>query len=114
MEGVVERGAILGARWRLLAEASTALARSLDYKETLTNVVRLVVPKMADYAGIALLGGDGSLTWGYSAHCDPKKAALVGKLRAFQPQLAIENNPAAKALRSGKTQVVRNLDDAFL
>ena len=40
MEGVVERGAILGARWRLLAEASTALARSLDYKETLTNVVR--------------------------------------------------------------------------
>src|SRR6266567_1001685 len=51
MEGVVERGAILGAKWRLLAEASTTLARSLDYKETLTNVVRLVVPKMADYAG---------------------------------------------------------------
>jgi signal transduction histidine kinase len=114
MEGVVERGAILGARWRLLAEMSAALARSLDYKETLTNVVRLVVPKMADYAGIALLGDDGSLTWAYSAHCDPKKAALVGKLRAFQPQLAIESNPTAKALRSGKTQVIRNVDDAFL
>jgi signal transduction histidine kinase len=114
MEAVVERGAILGARWRLLAEASTVLARSLDYKETLTNVVRLVVPKMADYAGIALLDDGGSLTWGYSAHCDPGKAALVGKLRAFQPQLAMENNPAAKALRTGKTQLIRNVDDAFL
>src|SRR4051812_22856225 len=58
----LERGAILGARWRFLAEASTILERSLDYKETLTNVVRLVVPRIADYAGIALLDDDGSLT----------------------------------------------------
>src|SRR5688572_22762849 len=84
---VVERGAIIGARWRFLAEASTVLDRSLDYKETLTNVVQLVVPRMADYAAIALLGDDGSMTWGFSAHCDPAKEVLVGQLRAYQPQL---------------------------
>src|SRR6266568_6780484 len=71
------RAAISRARWRFLAEASTLLDRSLDYKETLANVVHLVVPSMADYAGITLLGDDGSLTWGYSAHRDPAKESLA-------------------------------------
>ncbi len=109
-----ERGAIRSARWRFLAEASAVLERSLDYKETLTNVVRLVVPRLADYAGIALLDDDGALTWAYSAHCDPGKEPLVGRLRAYQPQLTLENNPTAKALRSGETQVIQAVDDAFL
>jgi signal transduction histidine kinase len=110
----VERGAIIGPRWRFLAEASGLLDRSLDYQETLANVVRFVVPRIADYAIIALLGDDGSLTWGYSAHCDPTKEALVGRLRAYQPHLTTEHHPTAKALRSGETQVVGVVDDAFL
>jgi signal transduction histidine kinase len=110
---VVERGTI-GARWRFLAESSALLDRSLEYKETLTNVVRLVVPRIADYAGIALLGDDGSLTWGYSAHCDPTKEALVGRLRAYQPQVAIEDSPTAKALRTGETQFLPEVDEAML
>ncbi|MDQ3949085.1 MAG: GAF domain-containing sensor histidine kinase [Gemmatimonadota bacterium] len=110
----VARGAIIGARWRFLAEASAVLDRSLEYEETLTNVVRLVVPRIADYAVIALLADDGSLTWGYSAHCDPAKEALVGRLRAYQPRLTTENHPTAEALRSGETQVIDVVDDAFL
>jgi signal transduction histidine kinase len=109
-----ERGAILGARWRFLADASAILESSLEYKETLTNVVRLVVPRIADYAGIALLADDGSLSWAYSAHCDPAKEPLVGRLRAHQPQMSLENNPTAAALRSGETQVIQLVDDAFL
>jgi signal transduction histidine kinase len=110
----VERGAIIGARWRFLAEASGLLDRSLDYQETLANVVRFVVPRMADYAIVALLADDGSLTWGYAAHCDPAKEALVGRLRAYQPHLTTEHHPTAEALRSGETQVVDVVDDAFL
>jgi len=113
-DSVVERGAIIGTRWRFLAEASTALDRSLEYKETLTNVVRLVVPRVADYAGIALLGDDGALTWGYAAHCDPAKETLVGQLRAYQPQLTNENSPAAAALRTGETQFIRVVDETLL
>lgn len=111
---VLERGAISRARWQFLAEASTTLDRSLDYKETLTNVVQLVVPRMADYAAIALLGEDGSLNWGYSAHADPAKADLAAELRTYQPQLNLENNPHARMLRSGETQFVKVVDDAFL
>jgi signal transduction histidine kinase len=114
MEGVGERAAIIGARWRFLAEASAVLDRSLEYEETLANVVRLVVPRMADYAIVALLADDGSLTWGYSAHCDPSKEPLVGRLRAYQPHLTTEHHPTAEALRSGETQVVDVVDDAFL
>src|SRR5687767_14280985 len=88
----VERGAIIGPRWRFLAETSGLLDRSLDYQETLANVVRFVVPRIADYAIIALLADDGSLTWGYSAHCDPTKEALVGRLRAYQPHLSTEHH----------------------
>jgi signal transduction histidine kinase len=112
-ELVVERGTI-ATRWRFLAQASAVLDRSLDYKETLSNVVRLVVPRIADYAGIALLGDDGSLTWGYSAHCDPTKEALVGRLRAYQPQVTIEGNPTAKALRTGETQFMPDVDETQL
>ena len=111
---VLERGAIIGARWRFLAEASAVLDRSLEYEETLANVVRLVVPRIADYSIVALLADDGSLTWGYSAHCDPAKEPLVGRLRAYQPHLTTENHPTAEALRSGETQVVDVVDDRFL
>jgi signal transduction histidine kinase len=110
----LERGAIIGARWRFLAEASAVLDGSLEYQETLTNVVRLVVPRIADYAIVALLADDGALTWGYSAHCDPAKEALVGRLRAYQPHLTTENHPTAEALRSGQTRVVDVVDDEFL
>jgi signal transduction histidine kinase len=113
-EPALERGAIIRARWRFLAEASSELDRSLDYKETLTNVVHLVVPRMADYAAIALLGEDGSLKWAYSAHADPDKEDLAAELRTYQPQLNLENNPTARTLRSGETQFVKVVDDAFL
>ena len=112
--GVVERRAMHGARWRFLAQAGAILDRSLEYKETLTNVVRLVVPRIADYAAVSLLADDGTLTWAYSAHCDPTKDALVGRLQAYQPQLSVENDPTAEALRSGETQVIEVVDDASL
>jgi hypothetical protein len=60
MDGGSERSAILGPRWRFLARTSGLLDRSLDYEETLANVVRFVVPRMADFAVIALLAVDGT------------------------------------------------------
>ena len=90
------------------------LDRSLDYKETLANVVSLVVPSMADYAGITLLGEDGSLRWGYSAHRDAAKEDLARQLRTYQPELTVADNPHAKVLRSGETQAIYDVNEAFM
>lgn len=107
------RGAIDLPRWRFLAEASTALDRSLDYEETLRNVIELIVPAMADYSAIALVGDDGTLKWGYTAHGNPAKQHIAVELRGFQPQLGIVGNPTARALRDGETVVIHAVDDAF-
>jgi signal transduction histidine kinase len=69
---------------------------------------------MADYAGIALLGEDGTLTWGYSAHADASKANLAAQLRAYQPELTLANNPTAQSLHSAETLVINEVDEAFL
>src|SRR4029079_6635358 len=69
-------GAIAGSRWQFLAEASELLDASLEYQQTLANVVTLAVPRIADYAIIALLTEDGSLSWGWSAHRDPACGSL--------------------------------------
>lgn len=112
--GESERAAIIRGRWQFLAEASTLLDRSLDYQETIRNVVELVVPRMADFAAIALFTDDGSLRWGYSLHADTAKQGLADQLRTYQPQLTNEGNPTAEALRTGETQVIKVVDDAFL
>jgi signal transduction histidine kinase len=109
-----QRGAIIGPRWRFLAEASEILDSSLEYHETIANVVRLAVPRLADSATMVLLADDGSLTWGSSAHRDPNKAELVDRLRGYQPHLTTQGHPVAKALRSGHTQVVDEVGDAFM
>jgi len=109
-----ERAAIIRGRWRFLAEASALLDRSLEYQETIRNVVELAVPRMADFAAIALFADDGSLRWGHSSHADPAKKALADRMREYQPQLTIDANPTAAALRTGETQVIKAVDDAFL
>ena len=108
------RAAIIRARWHFLAEASALLDQSLDYQETIRSVVDLVVPRMADFAAIALFADDGSLKWGYSSHADPAKASVADQMRSYEPQLTIDGNPTERVLRTGETQVVKVVDDAFL
>src|SRR5205814_551806 len=112
--GKARRAAIIRGRWRFLAEASALLDRSLEYQDTVRNVVELVVPRMADFAAIALFADDGSLQWGYSLHADPAKRDLTAQMRSYQPQLTGEGNPTARTLRSGDTQVIKTVDDRFL
>jgi signal transduction histidine kinase len=108
------RGAIVGPRWRFLAEASELLDESLEYQQTLANVVALTVPRIADYSVIAVLTEDGSLGWGCSAHRDPAKAPIVARLHSYVPDLGTNSHPWAEAVRSGRTQVIKAVDDEYL
>lgn len=102
-----------GDAWRLLLRASAVLDRSVHYDETLSNIVRLAVPRIADYAALALPGDDGSLTWAASTHCNPDKEPLVGRLRGYRPRLGTKPDglPTTAPVRPW---LVRTIDDEML
>lgn len=108
------RRAILGSRWEFLAEAGALMEASLDYETTLTNVVQLSVPTVADYCTIGVLDDRGVVTWGSSAHRDPDKAELAEKLRTYSPDFGGSDHPGAIAILSGETQLINTVDEAFL
>ena len=105
---------MIGPWWRFLAQASELLDASLEYQETLANVVRLAVPRIADYAIITLREEDGSLHWGGSTHRNPLKASLVDRLQAYVPPAGANRHPSADVARSGTTQVVSIVDEDYL
>ncbi|MEX1187398.1 MAG: GAF domain-containing sensor histidine kinase [Gemmatimonadaceae bacterium] len=108
------RHAILGSRWEFLAEAGALMEASLDYEETLTSVVELSVPTVADYCAIGLLDDRGVVVWGSSAHRNPDKALLAAKLRTYSPNIGGMDHPGATAILSGETQLVNTVDESFL
>ncbi|MFO7273039.1 MAG: GAF domain-containing protein [Sphaerobacter thermophilus] len=65
---------------RFLAEAGIALARTLDYRETLAAVARLAVPALGDCCAVYLLDDQGFLQRVAIAHADPQKQALAVRM----------------------------------
>jgi signal transduction histidine kinase len=108
--GEVDRG------WEFLAQASALLDQSLDYQATLTNVVQLAVPRIADYCTVGLLDDDGLMTWAASAHRDETRAQLAQQLRAYSPDMTspTSTHPVAEAFRRGVTQLISPVDESFL
>jgi len=92
-------------RWRFLADASAVLDGSLDYEQTLANTAQLAVPEVADFCVVVLLGEDGTVRWAHSAHRDPRKQAVLDRLRGFGPPIATPEHPISKALRLGQPQL---------
>ena len=65
---------------RFLAQASTALASSLDYQTTLDRVTRLAVPWLADWALVYMAEPDGSTRLLALTHQDPAKVVFGREL----------------------------------
>ena len=87
-------------RERLLVDASTLLAASLDVDTTLQNVASLTVPRIADWCSIALRHEDGSIRTVAVAHKDPAKVAW-----AAGAPTALSNRPGRAAGRAGSDPV---------
>ena len=87
-------------RREFLAEASRALATVLDVRKTLSNLARLVVPKLADWCAVDMIADDGQTMEQIAvAHVDPAKVVLVEDLRM--------RFPAPPDSQSGMPHVVR-------
>jgi signal transduction histidine kinase/DNA-binding response OmpR family regulator len=100
-------------RAAFLAEASRALAASLDDAETFRNVAALAVPMLADLCIVDTLGRDGVIRT-VAIHADPGVAAQVEDARRRCPLCLDTSYFIPKVLRTGESEVMTDLSDPAL
>jgi PAS domain S-box-containing protein len=98
--------------WQFLAEASAALASSLDYESTLKQVAELAVPRIADWCGVEILTPDGSLEQLAVAHVDPSKRELAKEWRRRWPPPP--DSLPYQAVRSGRPALLGEITDEMV
>lgn len=98
----------------LLIEAGAVLSTSLDPETTMGQVARLTVPLIADLCIIDLRDADGSIKGVGIAAADEQAAHRLEQLRAEHPIDAAGDHPVAEVIRSGRPQLLAELDQEQL
>ena len=100
-------------RAAIINEASATLSRSLDWEETLDEVGRLLVPRMADWASLHVLR-EGSLVTVAVRHSDPETSAWAqGMLDLFPVDMSAPMGAAA-VIRTGKPELYTYIPDELV
>ncbi|HXG08276.1 MAG TPA: MASE1 domain-containing protein [Gemmataceae bacterium] len=104
------------ARRRLafLAEASAILAASLDYPTTLASVARLVVPSLADWCAVEVVGEDRSVEQVIVVHGDPAKEELAHQLQQCYPRIPDPLYGVARVRHTGQPELYPEVSDSLL
>ena len=87
-----------------LANTTSVLSSSLDYRTTLQRVAELVVPRLADFCSIELLRHDGDIDRVAAAQSAQQWPELGERIWTFVPARDNPDNPVVKTLRSGRTE----------
>jgi PAS domain S-box-containing protein len=99
---------------RFLAEASSVLSSSLDYRETLASVARLAVPNLADWCAVDVLEEDGSVERLAVEHPDPNKVPLAYELEERYPPGPGEPGGVPGVLREGQPAFYPEITEGML
>ena len=99
-------------RSSFLAEASRLLGTSFDYQTTLAMLTRLVVPALADFCAVDVLGADDALERVAVAHIDPEKEPLLRELPRFTSSLPSRH--PMRLVMAGESIFVPEITDAML
>ena len=97
-----------------LAEVGEILASSMDYEENLARLVRVSVRAKATWCTAHLLGRDGSIRRLAVAHRDPARERLLRELEDRYPPGVDDARGAGTVLRSGRPELMREIDDELL
>lgn len=99
-------------RMAFLAEASDALAASLDYETTLARLAHLAVPALADWCAVDMLETDGAVQRLAVVHIDPDKAEWGRELqRRYPPR---PERGVGKVLRTGEPEFLPQITEETL
>ena len=96
-----------------IVAASDALTRSLDYRETLTEVARLATESVADWCAVHVVESDDIVEVAV-AHVDPAKVVLAHELQERYPAAAAEPTGAAAVIRTGEAELVPEITEELL
>jgi GAF domain-containing protein/ActR/RegA family two-component response regulator len=89
---------------RLMTDVGTLLSSSLDQEFMLSQLTKLLVPVMADWCAVDLLGDDGQLRRLSVHHADPTKLDQLREMEARYPE-HVETEPGAfRVVRTGETE----------
>jgi signal transduction histidine kinase len=88
---------------RLLAEASSVLASSLDYVDTLGRLARLTVPHLADWCAVDMVEADGTIKRVASVQHDGSTAEWPGEFQELTTDHSIFLAHVREVLRDGKS-----------
>ncbi|HEX6643935.1 MAG TPA: ATP-binding protein, partial [Gemmatimonadales bacterium] len=95
---------------QLLAEVTAALNSSLDVAQTLSAVAHMAVPALADCCLVDLLGEHGALERVELVTSNPgRDAELLELARRYPPPLDADVHSIARAIRSRRTVLVREV-----
>ena len=97
-----------------LAEAGAVLGASLDDRQTLAEVARLAVPRIADWAAVHTARADGGLELVALAHGDPTRLELARELQRRYPVTGGEDSGPGRVAREGVSELVPELADETL
>ncbi|HET9632180.1 MAG TPA: SpoIIE family protein phosphatase [Terrabacter sp.] len=108
-----EQSAARAAQLEFLADASQALAASLDYRQTLRQVASLAVPTHADWCSVQMVD-DGVLRTLAVAHVDPAKVQLAKELETRWPTDPDRPGGAGDVVRKGESLLIETITDEML
>ena len=91
-----------------LAEASVVLTETLDLQHTLSELVELAVPRLADWCTIDMFERGEIRTVGV-AHSDPETARLARRVHERRPLRAQASSGVSAALSTGRSQLIRDV-----
>ncbi|HEY2511920.1 MAG TPA: PAS domain S-box protein [Polyangiaceae bacterium] len=103
------------SRRAFLAEATAALAESLDYEKTIAKVARLVVPTWADWCAVDIVQPQSRTPRRLAVvHVEPEKVKFARELEARYPPNPDATTGLPNVLRTGRAELHPIITDEFL
>jgi len=87
---------------RFLARATSVLSSTLDYEDTLRQLARVVVPELADWCAVDVIGDDGGIRRLTLANADRARERDARDPGAASPIAREGSSLQARAIRSGQ------------
>jgi len=97
------------ARSEILDRATRMFSESLDYETTLAKVAESVVPRLADWCAVYITAEDGHVRCLDVKHIDPEKVKWAWEIDAKYPVSINDPTGAGAVIRTGKSEVVKEI-----